>query len=102
MANEVYDVGPAVSFELVLANFSKKPQRQPKGMAIAYGKRNPLAIITTPDEVGTKLEAVHPPLSTTTANDPANNESMDTNGPDEPTKLTDWRDKIDLGHIENY
>ena len=73
-----------------------------EGITIAYAKRNPLAILTVPDEVSTKLEAVlNLPFKTTTANDFTNKESTDTNGPDEPTKPTDWRDTIDLGHIEN-
>ena len=71
-------------------------------MTIAYAKRNPLAILTVPDEVSTKLEAVlNLPFTKTTTNDSTNNKSMDTNGPDEPTKPTDWRDAIELGHIEN-
>ena len=67
-------------------------------MTIAYAKRNPLAILTVPDEVSTKLEAV---LNLPFTNDSTNKESIDTNGPDEPTKPTDWRDTIDLRHIEN-
>ena len=31
----------------------------------------------------------------------SHNESIDTSAPDERTKPTDWRDTIDLGHIEN-
>ena len=70
-------------------------------MTGAYAKWNPLALLTVPDEVSTKLEAVlKPPFTTTTANDSTNNESTDTNGPDEPTKPTVWRDTIDLGHID--
>ena len=100
-ANVIHEVRPNVTFELVLANFSKNPQRLPKGMTIAYAKRNPLAILTVPDEVSTKLEAVlNLPFTKTTANDSTNNESIDMNGPDEPTKPTDWRDTIDLGHID--
>ena len=41
------------------------------------------------------------PFTKPTANDSTNNESIGTNGPDEPTKPTDWRDTTDLGHIEN-
>ena len=101
-ANGIHDVRPDVRFELVLANFSKNPERLPKVMKIAYAKRNPLAILTVPDEVSTKLEAVlNLPFTTETADDSTNNESMDTNGPDEPTKPKDWRDTIDLGHIDN-
>ena len=101
-ANEIHDVRPDVRFELVLANFSKNPQRLPKGRTIAYAIRNPLAILTVPDKVSTKLKAVlNLPFTATTANSSTNNESIDTNGPDEPTKPTDWKDTIDLGHIEN-
>ena len=101
-ANGIHEVRPDVKFELVLASFSKNPQGLPKGMKIAYAKRNPLAILTVPEEVSTKLEAdLNLPFTTTTAKDSTNNESIDTNGPDEPTKQTDWRDTIDLGHIEN-
>ena len=100
--NRIQEVQPDVKFELVVANFSKNPQRLPKGMKIACAKRNPLAILTVPDEVSTKLAAVlNLPFTTTTARDSTNNESIDTNGPEEPTKQTDWRDTIDLGHIEN-
>ena len=60
-ANGIHEVRPNVKFELVLAKFSKNPQRLPKGMTIAYAKRNPLAILTVPDEFSTKLEAVHEP-----------------------------------------
>ena len=71
-------------------------------MTIAYAKRSPLAILTVPDEVSTKLEAVlNLPFTKTTTNDSTNKESRDTTGPDEPTKLTEWRDTIDLGQIEN-
>ena len=70
-------------------------------MTIAYAKRNPLAILMVPDEVSTKIEAVlNLPFTKTTANDSTHNESIDTNGPDDPTKPTDWRDTIDLGHID--
>ena len=101
-ANGIHDVRPDVRFELVLANFSKNPQRLPKGVTIAYAKRNPLAILTVPDKVSTKLGAVlNLPFTRTPTNDSTNNEPKDTNGPDEPTKLTDWRDTIDLGNIEN-
>ena len=101
-ANGIYDVRPDVRFEFVLANFSKNPQRLPKIMTIAYAKRNPLTILTVPEEVSTKLEAVvNLPFTTTTANNSTKNESIDTDGPDEPTKPTDWRDTIDPGHIEN-
>ena len=101
-ANRIYEVWPDVRFELVLANFSKNPQRLPKGMTIAYAKRNPLGILTVPDEVSTRLEAVRNlPFTETTANDSTNNQSIHTNGPEEPTKPTDWRDTIDFGHIDN-
>ena len=96
-SNGIHEVRPNVKFELVLASFSKNPQRLPKGITIAYAKRNPLAILTVPDEVSTKLEAVLKlPFTKTMTNDPTNNETIDTNGPDEPTKPTDWRDTIDL------
>ena len=101
-ANGIHEVRPNVKFELVVANFSKNPQRLPKGMTIAYAKRNPLAILTVPDEVSTKLEAIlNLPFTKTTTNDSTNNESIDANGPDELTKPADWREAIDLGHIEN-
>ena len=100
--NGIHDVWPDVRFELFLANFSKNPQQLPKGMKIANAKRNPLAILTVPDEVSTKLKAIlNLPFTTTTANGSTNKESVGTNGPDELTKPTDWRNTIDLGHIEN-
>ena len=96
-ANGIHDVRPDVRFELVLANFSKNPQRLPNGTTIAYAKRNPLAMLTVPDEVSTKLEAVlNLPFTKTTANDSPENKPTNTRGPDQPTKPTDWRDKIDL------
>ena len=71
-------------------------------MTIAYAKRNPLAILTVLDEVSTKLEAVlNLPFTTTTTNYSTNNESIDKNGQDGPTKPTYWRDTINLGHIDN-
>ena len=95
-ANGIHDVRPDVRFELVQTNFPNNPQRLPKGMTIAYAKRNPLAILMVPDEVSTKLEAVLNLLfTTTTANNSTNNELTDKNGPDEPTKPTDCRDTID-------
>ena len=101
-ANGIHEVKPDVKFEMAVANFSKNPQRLPMGMTIAYAKRNPLAILTVPDEVSTKLEAVlNPPFTKTTANDSLHKESIDTSAPDEATKPTDWRDTIDLGHIYN-
>ena len=101
-ANGIDDVRPGVRFELVLANVSKNPQRLPKGMTIAYAKRNPLAILTVPVEVSTKFEAVlNLPFTKTTANESPENKPTNTNGTDEPTKPTDWRDTIDLGHIDN-
>ena len=102
MANGIHEVRPNVKFELVLANFPKTPQRLLKGMTIAYAKRNPLAILTVPDEVSMKLEAVlNIPFTTTTANDSTNNEATDAGGPDEPKNATDWQDTIELWHIEN-
>ena len=101
-ANGIHEVRPDVKFEMAVANFSKNPQRLPKGMTIAYAKRNPLAIPTVPDEVSTKLEAfLNLPFTKTPANDSTHNESLDSGGPDEPTKPTNWRDTIDLGHIDN-
>ena len=70
-------------------------------MTIAYEKRNPLAILTVPEEGSTKLEAVLNLPFTTTANDSRNNESIDTNGSEDPTKPMDWRDTIEIEHIEN-
>ena len=102
-ANGIHEVPPDFKFESVLANFSKNPQQLPKGMTIAYAKRNPLAILTFPNEVSTNLEAVlNLPFTTATANDSTNNESIHMNGLDEPTKPADWRDTTDLGHIDNY
>ena len=100
--NGIHEVRPDIKFELVLANFSKNLQRLTKDMTIAYAKRNPLAILTLPDEVSTKLKAVLKlPFTTTTANDSMNNESIESNGPDKPTKSTDWRETIDFGHTDN-
>ena len=99
-ANRIYEVRPDVKFELVLAKFSKNPQRLPKGMTIAYAKQNPLAMLTVPDEVSTKLEAVlNLPFTKNTAHDSPHNNHTKTNGPYDPTKPTDWRETIDLGHI---
>ena len=93
-ANGIHEVRPNVKFELVLATFSKTPQRLPKGMTIVYATHNPLAILKVLDEVSRKLEAVlNLPFTKTTKNDSTyltNNESLDTNGPDEPKKPTDW------------
>ena len=101
-ANGIHELRPDVKFELAVANFSKNPKRLPKGMTIAYAKRNPLAILTVPDDVSTKFEAVmNLPFTKTTANDSTHNESIDKSASDEPTKPTDWRDTIDLGHIDN-
>ena len=101
-ANGIHDVRSDIKFEVVLANFSMKPQRLANGMTIAYAKPNPLAIFTVPDEVSTKLEVLmNLPFTTTTSNDSTHNEPTDMNGPDEPTKPTDWRDTVDLGHIDN-
>ena len=94
--------GPDVKLQLVLANLSKNSQQLSKGMTIAYAKLNPLALLTVPDEVSMKPEAVlNLPLTTKTANDTTNNYSTDSNGPDEHRKPTDWRDTIDLGYIDN-
>ena len=84
-ANGINEVRPNVKFELVVANFSKNPQRLPRGTTIAYAKR----ILTVPDEVSTKLEAVlNLPFTKPTANDSTQDESIDTSGPEEPTKST--------------
>ena len=101
-ANGMHGVLLDGMFGLELANFSKNPQRLPMGLKIAYTKRNPLAILTAPEEVSTKLEAVlNLPFTTKTANDSTNNDSTDTNGLDELTKPTDWRDTTDLGYKDN-
>ena len=57
-SNGFIEVRPGVRFDILLANFSKTTQLLPKGMTIAYAKRNPLAILTIPKNVSTKLEAV--------------------------------------------
>ena len=57
-SNGFTEVRPGVRFDIVLANFSKTTQLLPKGMTIEYAKRNPLAILTIPKNMSTKLEAV--------------------------------------------
>ena len=47
-ADGIKDVRPDVNFELFSAKFSKSSRRLPKGMTIAYAKRNPLATLTVP------------------------------------------------------
>ena len=90
-ANGIHEVRPDVKFELVLASFPKNSQRLTKGMKIVYAKRNPLAILSVPDEVSTTPEPVLNLLFTkTTANESTNNGSTDMNRPNEPTKPTDW------------
>ena len=101
-ANGIHDVRPDVRFDVVLANFSKAPKRLPKGMTIAYEKWNPLAILKVPNKASAKIYAEpNLPFTKTTANDHKNNESIRTNGPDEPMKPTDCRETIDLGHIDD-
>ena len=71
-------------------------------MTTAYAKRNRAAILRVPDEVSTELEAfLKLPFTKTTPNEPMNDNSTNTNGLDDPTKPTDWRDTIDLGHIDS-
>ena len=100
-ANGIHDVRPDVKFEMVFANFSKKPQRLPNSMTIAYAERNPLAILTVPDEVSTKLETLlNLPFTKTTANESTNDNSTNTNGREKHTKAMEWRGNIDIGHID--
>ena len=56
--NGVIEVRPGVQLDIVLANFSKTTELLPKGMIISYAKRSPLAVLTIPKNVSTKLEAV--------------------------------------------
>ena len=71
-------------------------------MTISYAKRNPLATLTVPDELSTKLEAVlNLPFPKMAANGSTNNDSADTKGLEGPTKPMAWRGTIDLGHIDN-
>ena len=99
--NGIHDVRPEVEFGLLLMNLSRNPQRLPKGMNIAYAKRNPLAILTVLDDVSTKLEMVlNLPFTMKTAHESTNDNYTNTNGPDEPRKSTYWRDTIDPGHVD--
>ena len=75
-SNGVIEVRPGVRFDIVLANFSKTTQLLPKGITIAYAKRNPLAILTIPKNVSTKLEAVmNLPFTNAKNEDNPNNEA---------------------------
>ena len=46
LTNGVTDVLPNVTFDVIVANFSRRERRLPKHTVVGYAKRNPLAILT--------------------------------------------------------
>ena len=102
-SNGVIEVRPGVRFDIVLANFSKTTQLLPKGMTIAYAKRNPLAILTIPKNVSTKLEAVlNLPFTTAKNEDNSKNEADPNEETNTKERNTNWRDTINLEHVDDH
>ena len=102
-SNGVIEVRPGVRFDIVLANFSKKTQLLPKGMTMAYAKRNPLAILTIPKNVSTKLEAVlNLPFTTAKNEDSSKNETDPNEETNTKERNTNWRDTINLEHVDDH
>ena len=71
-------------------------------MTIAYAKRNPLAILTIPKNVSMKLEAVlNLPLTNAKNEDNPKNETDPNEETNTEERSTNWRDTINLEHIDD-
>ena len=100
-SNGVIEVRPGVRFDVVLANFSKTTQLLPKGITIAYAKRNPLAILTIPKNVSTKLEDVlNLPFRNAKNEDNPKNEANPREETNTQERNRNWRDTINLEHVD--
>ena len=74
----------------------------PKGMTIAYEKRSPLAILTIPKNVSTKLEAVlNLPFTNAKNEENPNNEADPNEETTTKQRNTNWRDTINLEHVDD-
>ena len=101
-SNGVIEVRLGVRFDIALANFSKTTQLLPKGIKIAYAKRNRLAILTIPENVSTKLEAVlNLPFTNAKNEENPNNEANPTEETNTKERNTNWRDTINLEHVDD-
>ena len=100
--NGVIEVRPGVRFDLLLANFLKTTQLPPKGMKIAYAKRNPLGIFTIPKNVSTKLEAfLNLPFTNAKNEENPNNETDPNEEKNTKERNMNWRDTLLLGQIDD-
>ena len=71
-------------------------------MTIAYAKRNPLAILTIPKSVSTKLEAVlNLPFTNARNENNPNNEADPNEETNTKERNTNWRDTINLEHVDD-
>ena len=78
--NGVADIKTNERFAITISNFSKTLKCLPKGTAVTYAKRNPLAIYALPDKASRTLESVlHLPFDRT-------EEANETDGT-QPTQL---------------
>ena len=101
-SNGVIEVRPGVRFDIVLAHFSKSTQLLPKGMTIAYAKRNPLAMLAFPKDVRKKLEAVlNLPFTNAVNEYDPNNEANSNDETSGKERNTNWRDTINLEHVDD-
>ena len=71
-------------------------------MTISYAKRNPLAILTIPKKVSTKLEAVlNLPFKNAKNEDKPNNEADPNEETNTKERKTIWRDTINLEQVDD-
>ena len=125
LTNSVAEVLPPQTFEVNVANFSRRTRRLPKHTAVGYAKRNPLAILTTERRVA---EGIAHALHLTAFDDeggeagagrPSSAEEAIANAEVRPAECpstmggtvrvpnkdpenspTDWEEEIDLPYIE--
>ena len=110
-ANGVADVMPNVSFDIVVANFSRKPKSLPKNTVIGYATRDPLGCHSLGKRVGEEFMKVlclpFTEIQEEKSAEPCNlvdeNEKPTSTSTPESKEPEDdsWREKVDLSHLED-
>ena len=110
-ANGVADVMPNVSFDIVMANFSRTPKSLPKNTVVGYATRNPLGCHSLGKRVGEEfMKVLCLPFTEIQEEKSAelcnlvdeNEKPTSTSNPESKEPEDDsWREKVDLSHLED-
>ena len=99
MSNGIAEVRPGETFQVLVANFGKKPARLHKGTIVGFADRHPLAIVTPSRQMAEPIAKVLN-LTSFEASTAENSDETVTDMTDEiPNQEDDWRKQVDLSHL---